>query len=84
MARSVEVITVEPKGAETHIVARLSGVEIVVTLHERVACEPGDRIRLSVEPGYIHLFDASTFARIPHPNIDQTEPYGRALAVRPV
>ncbi|MBJ3786932.1 ABC transporter ATP-binding protein [Devosia sediminis] len=60
----VEIVTTEPTGAETHILARLGETEIVGTFRDRLACVPGDIIRISAEPGHIHLFDSKTALRI--------------------
>jgi multiple sugar transport system ATP-binding protein len=53
----VEVVTLEPTGAETHILARFAGGDFVGTFRERIDCRPGDRIRLSADARHVHLFD---------------------------
>ena len=60
----VEVLTLEPTGAETHILARLGDEELVGTFRERIRCNPGDHIRMSAGTAHIHLFDADKSSRL--------------------
>ncbi|MFG1421371.1 ABC transporter ATP-binding protein [Roseixanthobacter liquoris] len=60
----VEVVVVEPTGAETHVVARVAGQDINCVLRERLAIAPGDRLTVAPDAGIEHLFDADTGARL--------------------
>ncbi|MEP9368398.1 sn-glycerol-3-phosphate ABC transporter ATP-binding protein UgpC [Xanthobacter sp. VNH20] len=60
----VEVVVVEPTGAETHVVARVAGQDINCVLRERLAIAPGDRLTVAPDAGIEHLFDAVTGARL--------------------
>jgi len=48
---------IEPTGSETHIVALVGAVQIVVLLRERLDARPGDIIKLDLKPGAGHIFD---------------------------
>ena len=58
------VSVVEPTGSETQVFAHLGGAHVVVTLRERVDLTPGTPLPLKVDPRAIHLFDATTEARL--------------------
>ncbi len=58
-----EVVVVEPTGADTHVVFRMAGAELVAVFHERHALRPGERIRLQPDVPRTHLFDAATGRR---------------------
>ncbi len=60
----VEVVVVEPTGAETHVVARIAGQDVNCVLRERLAIAPGDRLTVAPDAGIEHLFDAVTGARL--------------------
>jgi len=57
-----EVVAVEPLGAETLLVLRLPGVDQDVTARvgREARARRGEVATLSVDPGSIHLFDATT------------------------
>jgi multiple sugar transport system ATP-binding protein len=59
-----EVVVVEPTGAETQIVAKVGGADVVASFRERVALRPGDRIRLRPIANSAHIFNASTGQRL--------------------
>ncbi|MBB4053633.1 multiple sugar transport system ATP-binding protein [Devosia subaequoris] len=59
-----EIVTVEPTGAETQVVSRLAGTEVMVALRERLQMGPGDHFSLAPMPGTVHLFDAASGLRI--------------------
>jgi multiple sugar transport system ATP-binding protein len=59
-----EVVLIEPTGSETQVVVNLGGQEITGVFRERISAAPGDHIRLSPEPGLIHLFESSSGKRI--------------------
>jgi len=61
---SVEVLTVEPTGSETQVVARLAGQEIVGAFRERVKTGPGETLGIRPEPGKVHIFDSETGRRL--------------------
>jgi multiple sugar transport system ATP-binding protein len=58
-----EIVIVEPTGAETHLIVRAGGAELVAVFHERHALRPGERIHLSPDVPKTHLFDAATGIR---------------------
>ncbi len=60
----VEVVVVEPTGAEVQIFARLDGQEITAVLRERLLMKPGSTVRLAPETSAVHLFDKATGERI--------------------
>ena len=55
---------VEPTGAETLVVLRLGERPIHAVIRDRRPLRPGDALRVAVEPGAAHLFDAATGARL--------------------
>ncbi|RMH50986.1 MAG: sn-glycerol-3-phosphate ABC transporter ATP-binding protein UgpC [Alphaproteobacteria bacterium] len=59
-----EIAVVEPTGAETHVVVRAAGRELVSVLRERRAFRPGQAVRLAADPAAIHLFDPASGTRI--------------------
>ncbi|WP_298801121.1 TOBE domain-containing protein, partial [uncultured Devosia sp.] len=59
-----EILTVEPTGSETQVVARFAGQEIMGAFRERVTARPGESIRIRPEPTAVHLFDSQTGARL--------------------
>jgi multiple sugar transport system ATP-binding protein len=61
---AAEVLTVEPTGSETQVVARFAGHEIMGAFRERITTQPGQTLKLTPEAGAVHLFDAETGARI--------------------
>ncbi len=61
---SGQVSVVEPTGAETHVVVRAQGHEVVAVLRERHEFRPGQPISLAAQEGMIHIFDRATRARI--------------------
>lgn len=62
----VQVAVVEPMGSETQVVAKTAdgGQEIVCLFRDRILPKPGETIRIKPDPALVHLFDASTGARI--------------------
>ncbi|MGV8856492.1 MAG: ABC transporter ATP-binding protein [Devosia sp.] len=55
---------IEPTGSETHIVAMVGAVQIVVLLRERLDARPGDTIKLDLKPGAGHIFDTESSVAI--------------------
>jgi multiple sugar transport system ATP-binding protein len=60
----VEVIVVEPTGADTQLYCRFNGQELTATIGDRADCRPGDRINLAPDLRRAHLFDAATGSRL--------------------
>jgi multiple sugar transport system ATP-binding protein len=61
---NVEVIVVEPTGADTQIYCRFQDQEVTATLRDRTHVRPGDRITLVPDPGRAHLFDSASGKRL--------------------
>ncbi|MDH5207556.1 MAG: sn-glycerol-3-phosphate ABC transporter ATP-binding protein UgpC [Burkholderiaceae bacterium] len=59
----VEVIVVEPTGADTQLYCRFMEQEVTATIRDRTNVRPGDRITLVPDPARIHLFDAENGKR---------------------
>jgi multiple sugar transport system ATP-binding protein len=60
----VQVVVVEPTGADTQLYCRFDGREVTATIGDRTNCRPGDRINLAPDLGRAHLFDAATGSRL--------------------
>jgi multiple sugar transport system ATP-binding protein len=60
----VEVVVVEPTGAEVQIFARLDGQDITAVLRERLLLKPGENVRLAPDPALVHVFDKDSGRRI--------------------
>jgi multiple sugar transport system ATP-binding protein len=58
------VKVVEPTGSETHLFGTIAGVEARAVFHDRVEARPGDTLRLAIDPGKLHVFDAASGARL--------------------
>jgi multiple sugar transport system ATP-binding protein len=58
----VEVVVVEPTGADTQIFCKLAGVDITAVVRERHEFHPGETIRLA--PQLTFLFDPASGARL--------------------
>ena len=61
---SVEVVVVEPTGADTQLYCRFMEHEVTATIRDRTNVRPGDRITLTPEPGRAHLFDTVSGKRL--------------------
>jgi multiple sugar transport system ATP-binding protein len=59
-----EVAVVEPTGAETHVVARHGGRDLVAVLRDRRPLRPGERLMLRADPATCHVFDRATGMRL--------------------
>jgi multiple sugar transport system ATP-binding protein len=59
-----EILTVEPTGSETQVVARFAGQEIMGAFRERITAQPGETLRIRPESSAVHLFDTQTGQRI--------------------
>ncbi len=60
----VEVIVVEPTGADTQLYCRFNGQEVTATIRDRADCHPGDRVRLAPDLARAHIFDAASGKRL--------------------
>ncbi|MBP1860248.1 ABC transporter ATP-binding protein [Rhizobium herbae] len=60
----VEVLVIEPTGAETHITARLAGEEITIVSKERLSAKPGETLMVSLASPRSHVFETATGRRI--------------------
>ena len=60
----VEVIVVEPTGADTQLYCRFNGQEITATVRDRTHCRPADRIHLAPDLTRAQLFDAASGKRL--------------------
>jgi multiple sugar transport system ATP-binding protein len=59
-----EVVTLEPTGSETQVVARYAGHEIMGAFRERITAKPGEKLKIRPDSASVHLFDAESGARI--------------------
>ncbi|MEM7693652.1 MAG: ABC transporter ATP-binding protein [Pseudomonadota bacterium] len=59
-----EVLMAETTGSETLLHVDLAGEELRVVLPERRRLKEGETVRLSIDPGKVHLFDPATEARL--------------------
>ena len=55
---------IEPTGAETHVFGRLGADDVIAVVRERLGYAEGAEIGVSIAPENIHLFSASTQARV--------------------
>jgi len=60
----VEVVVVEPTGADTQLYCRFNGQELTSLVRDRVTCRAGDRISLNPDLARAHLFDSAGGARL--------------------
>jgi multiple sugar transport system ATP-binding protein len=59
----VEVIVVEPTGADTQLYCRFMEQEVTATIRDRTHVKPGDRITLVPDAARAHIFDAESGKR---------------------
>jgi multiple sugar transport system ATP-binding protein len=57
-----EILTVEPTGSETQVVARFAGQEIMGAFRERIDARPGTVLK--IRPDTVHIFDSASGERI--------------------
>ena len=60
----VDVVVVEPTGADTQLYCRFNGQEVTAMVRDRVDCRAGERIALTPDLPRAHLFDAASGARL--------------------
>ena len=58
------VLLVEPMGSETQVTMTLGEHQVIGVFRERVKARPGETIMVRPDPLSVHLFDATTGARI--------------------
>jgi multiple sugar transport system ATP-binding protein len=61
---AVEVIVVEPTGADTQIYCHFGEQEVTATIRDRTNVRAGDRITLVPDAGRAHLFDSASGKRL--------------------
>ena len=61
---AARVIVVEPTGAETELLMKVGGCEMVVVIHGRTSAGPDDPLVLSIAPGKAHVFDQASGLRM--------------------
>ena len=61
---AVDVVVVEPTGADTQLYCRFNGQEVTAMMRDRVGVRPGDRIELIPDPPRAHVFDAASGVRL--------------------
>jgi multiple sugar transport system ATP-binding protein len=61
---NVEVVVVEPTGADTQIYCRFNDQDLTATIRDRTHVRPGDRITLVPDAGRAHLFDSTSGKRL--------------------
>ena len=59
-----EILTVEPTGSETQVVARFANQDIMGAFRERITARPGEMLKIRPEPVAVHLFDSESGQRI--------------------
>ena len=60
----VDIVVVEPTGADTQLYCRFNGQEVTAMVRDRVAARAGERIALVPDVPRAHVFDAESGARI--------------------
>ncbi|MFB9261645.1 ABC transporter ATP-binding protein [Bradyrhizobium erythrophlei] len=60
----VEVMVVEPTGAETLVLAKAGGQELTLVFRERIQVRPGEIIRVQPDAALVHVFDKETGRRL--------------------
>ena len=60
----VEVVVVEPTGADTQLYCKLDGKDFTAVVRDRTSVHPGERVMLQPDLSKTHLFDASTGRRL--------------------
>ena len=60
----VDIVVVEPTGADTQLYCRFNGQEVTAMVRDRVAARAGERIALVPDVSRAHVFDAQSGVRI--------------------
>jgi multiple sugar transport system ATP-binding protein len=56
----VDVVVVEPTGADTQLYCRFNGQQVTAMVRDRVATRAGERIVLMPDLPRVHVFDATS------------------------
>jgi multiple sugar transport system ATP-binding protein len=59
----VDIVVVEPTGADTQLYCRFNGQEVTAMVRDRVAARAGERIALVPDVPRAHVFDAESGVR---------------------
>jgi multiple sugar transport system ATP-binding protein len=57
------VVVVEPTGAETELLLKVGGQDLILVAHGRTQCQPGDTVGLALDAARAHVFDAASGQR---------------------
>jgi multiple sugar transport system ATP-binding protein len=60
----MDVEVIEPTGAETHLYGKIGGAAWCVTMRQRAAIEPGQRVTVRFPEQHVHLFDTGSGRRL--------------------
>ena len=58
------VSVVEPTGSETHLIVRSGDQDLISVIRDRSSFSVGEKINLSAEKSFFHVFDAKTSERL--------------------
>ena len=58
------VLNIEPTGSETHLQVEVAGQPMIVVVHDRLAVEAGDSVRIAADTNRVTLFDQQSGARL--------------------
>ena len=59
-----EVLVVEPLGMMTQVVVKAAGTHVELMVLERTDIAPGAKVKLAINPTYVHTFDRTNGRRI--------------------
>jgi multiple sugar transport system ATP-binding protein len=59
-----EIRVIEPTGSETHVAMTIAGQPLLGVFRDRVAAQPGDTVRIAIDPSRAHLFSPETKFRM--------------------
>ena len=57
---AVDIVVVEPTGADTQLYCRFNGQQVTAMVRDRVGARPGERIALVPDLPRVHVFDAAS------------------------
>ena len=57
---AAEVVVVEPTGAETELLVKVGGQQLIIVIHGRTSAGPGPNVYLTLDPAKAHVFDAAS------------------------
>ena len=58
------ISVLEPTGAETQVIMRIAGTQVVGAFRERISAQPGETLHVLPDPNLAHLFDEASGARL--------------------